>query len=253
MLQKNITPSSPGNLYGIKLAASDPTQLTGIGTTPSASYTSTTGLDSVIRQGLGMDETAGGLNLGSSAFGLSAEQSDRLGRALTDGPSPRMLSEGGDLQFSDMFNADTPGARIAGGINTVKNRIPLFNRLPDMKINSVAEEAQRRYLGYNPNLPASALRRTMGSGGSRLPAAPLTPEEILLPEQIGAQTGPDYQQTGLDNNRLMQIQQEAYQQAFNPYNPMTVGGFNPMFRFFGNRQGPRRGAFRRAFSRPTTG
>ena len=72
----------------------------------------------------------------------------------------------------------------------------------------------------------------------------LTPEEILLPvETARAQTGPDYQQaqTGVDPNRLMQIQQEAYLQAFNP-------SYNPMFRFFG-RRGMGRGSFRKAFRR----
>ena len=101
--------------------------------------------------------------------------------------------------------------------------------------------------------PRPTLTRRGGGGGARLLVAPLTPEEILLPEAV-AQTGPAYQQalpeqTGVDPNRLMQIQQEAYAQAFNPYNPLTVGGFNPFFRFFGRRGGPRRGAFRKAFRR----
>ena len=118
-------------------------------------------------------------------------------------------------------------------------------------MNSVAEEAQRQYLGYNPNLPASALarmdRRGGGGSGSGFAAAPTVFNQALPQQQVvptASTTGTT--QTGVDPNRLMQIQQEAYRQA---YNPMTVGGFNPMFRFFGRRQGPRRGAFRRAFTR----
>ena len=175
-------------------------------------------------------ESTGGLNIGGN-YGLSAEQSDRLGRVFQQTPSPRMLSEGGDLRMSDMFEADTTGAKISKGINTVKNNIPLLNRLPDMKINSVAEEAQRRYLGYNPNLPAGALARMnrRGGGGTRLPMAPTVAQEVVPQYQPvpSASTTPTTQ-TGIDPNRLLQIQQQAYQQA---YNPMSIGGYNPQFRF----------------------
>ena len=179
-------------------------------------------------------ESSGGLNIGSSAFGLDSETSSRIGRALAAGPSPRMLSEGGDLRFSDMYNADTPGATLTQGINAVKNRIPLLNRLPDMKMNSVAEEAQRQYLGYNPNLPASALARMdkRGGSGSGFVAAPTVFNQALPQQQVvptASTTGTT--QTGVDPNRLLQIQQQAYQQA---YNPMTIGGFNPQFRFGGS-------------------
>ena len=171
--------------------------------------------------------TAGGLNIG----GLSAEESDRLGRVFRAGPSPKMFSEGGDLRFSDMFEAAGPGANLTKGINFVKNKIPLVKRIPDMKINSVAEEAQRQYLGYNPNLPASALARMdrRGGGGARLPLAPTIAQEVAPQYQPvpSASTTPTTQ-TGVDPNRLLQIQQQAYAQAFNP---MVVGGYNPTFRF----------------------
>ena len=237
MLQRNLTPSSPGNIYGIKLAAADPTALSGlgIGAPKATGFTPTIG---GLAESLGLDPktgqevgtTAGGLNIGGN-FGLSAEESDRLGRVFNRTPSPRMLSEGGDLRMSDMFEADTQGAKIAKGINFVKNKIPLVNRLPDMKINSVAEEAQRRYLGYNPNLPASALARMdrRGGGGTRLPLTPTVAQEVAPQYQPvpSASTTPTTQ-TGVDPNRLLQIQQQAYAQA---YNPMLIGGFNPQFRF----------------------
>tara|TARA_Y100000361_G_scaffold129542_1_gene125071 strand:+ start:109 stop:495 length:387 start_codon:yes stop_codon:yes gene_type:complete len=123
------------------------------------------------------------------------------------------------------------------------------------KSNEAIQDARDQRSQYNvANNPRPTLKRRGGGGGARLPVAPLTPEEILLPEQMAAaQTGPAYQQiegqTGVDPNRLMQIQQEAYARAFNPYNPLTVGGFNPFFRFFDRRGGARRGAFRRAFRR----
>ena len=174
-------------------------------------------------------DSAGGLNIGGN-FGLSAAESDRLGRVFQQTPSPRMLSEGGDLQISDMFQADTPGATLSKGINTVKNNIPILNMLPDLKINSVAEEAQRRYLGFNPNLPASVLKQQgRGGGGTRLPMTPTVAQEISPQTQPvpSASTTPTTQ-TGVDPNRLLQIQQQAYAQA---YNPMLIGGFNPDFRF----------------------
>ena len=175
-------------------------------------------------------DSVGGLNIGGN-FGLSAEESDRLGRVFQQTPSPRMLSAGGDLQFSDMFEADTQGAKITKGINTIKNYIPIINMLPDLKINSVAEEAQRRYLGFNPNLPSSVLKQQGrgGGGGTRLPMTPTVAQEISPQTQPvpSASTTPTTQ-TGVDPNRLLQIQQQAYAQA---YNPMTIGGFNPQFRF----------------------
>lgn len=171
--------------------------------------------------------TTGGLN-----FGLSKQESDRLGRVFRDGPSPRMLSQGGDLRFSDMFEADTQGNKMAKGINFVKNLIPVVNRLPDMKINTVAEEAQRQYLGFNPNLPANVLqqqdRRRPNNNRTVYGTQSLYEDQpYYQPVQNAPATTP-IQQSGVDPNRLLQIQQQAYAQAFNP---MVVGGYNPTFRF----------------------
>ena len=229
MLQKNLTPSSPGNIYGIKLAAAGDLSGLGIGAPKATGYTPTIG---GLAESLGLDPktgqevgtSAGGLNVGGD-YGLS------IGNMFSAPTNNRMLSEGGDLRMSDMFEADTQGAKIAKGINFVKNKIPLVNMLPDMKINSVAEEAQRRYLGYNPNLPASALARMdkKGGGGTRLPLTPTVAQEVAPQYQPvpSASTTPTTQ-TGVDPNRLLQIQQQAYAQA---YNPMLIGGFNPQFRF----------------------
>ena len=135
------------------------------------------------------------------------------------------------------------GSTLTGGL------IPPVRKLADKEI---ADRRIKNAAFRQANLVG---RKRGSSGGARLPVAPLTPEEILLPEETAvAQTGPDYQQalpeqTGVDPNRLLQIQQEAYQQAFNPYNPLTVGGFNPFFRFFNRRGGSRRGSFRTAFRR----
>ena len=224
-------------LTGIPLAT---TNLTGLGITPKSTGYDPGSTAYALRTGdydpasyekfKASQETAGGLNIGNN-FGLSAAESDRLGRVFQQTPSPRMLSEGGDIRFSDMFEADTQGAKISKGINAVKNMIPIVNLLPDLKINSVAEEAQRRYLGYNPNLPSSALIKTdrRVGGGARLPLTPTVAQEVAPEYQPvpSASTTPTTQ-TGVDPNRLLQIQQQAYAQA---YNPMLIGGFNPQFRY----------------------
>ena len=223
--------SSTGISDGTMLAyaSSSPLQ---IGTVQNTGYTPTIG---GLAESLGLDPktgtevgttTAGGLNIGGD-YGLSIGGDIFKPRPTNN----RMLSEGGDLRFSDMLEADTQGAKISKGINFIKNKIPLLNRLPDLKINTVAEEAQRRYLGYNPNLPNSALARMerRGGGGTRLPMTPTVAQEVSPQTQPvpSASTTPATQ-TGVDPNRLLQIQQQAYAQA---YNPMLIGGFNPQFRF----------------------
>ncbi len=66
--------------------------------------------------------------------------------------------------------------------------------------------------------------------GGAASAKPTVQEELLLPVEQPVQTASTTPATttGVDPNRLLQIQQEAYAQA---YNPMLIGGFNPQFRF----------------------
>jgi hypothetical protein len=150
-----------------------------------------------------------------------------------------------DTNRMNMTNLLRSGRNL---VTTPARMLGINNRLTNMLIPKSNEAIQ----DARDNRRPVTLTRRGGGGGARLPVAPLTPEEILLPEQVAAaQAAPAYQQaqTGVDPNRLMQIQQRAYAQAFNPYNPLTVGGFNPMFRFFGRRGGMGRGAFRTAFRR----
>jgi len=196
--------------------------------------------------------TAGGLNIGGGGF-TPDKPSGANARAIADYKSSldpdsfKGLSDGetrgsgpvisGD-DYARGLNVDNKNVENIG--RSILNRIPGVNirRLTDKEIADNRASAQKK-LAYRKEM---AQFRGARGGGARLPVAPLTPEEILLPEET-AQTGVDYQQaqTGLDPNRLMQIQQEAYLQAFNP-------SYNPMFRFFG-RRGMGRGSFRKAFRR----
>ena len=300
MLQRNINPATPNDLFGIgkKLVSTDPTglsigeaQATGFtpnmpGLAQSLGIDSKTGLDSegkgpsylsikspesfgppsqqAVDKAAGL--TAGGLNIGGGGF-TPSKPSGSTSRAVRDMTSEQLadrydaslnpnsfkgLSDGMTFGVGPVASGDA----YARGLNTdnknVENRLRQIRNLgstltggliPSVRKLTDKEIADRR-IKNAAFREANLVGRNKG-GGARLPVAPLTPEEILLPEEI-VQTGPDYQQiegqTGLDPNRLMQIQQQAYLQAFNP-------SYNPMFRFFGRRGGSRRASFRKAFRR----
>ena len=219
---------------GDMVAAATSGGLTGVGATPVGPIGGVKSPESFGYPSQEAVDRATGTTTGGLNFGLSKQESDRLGRVFRDGPSPRMLSQGGDLRFSDMFEAAGPGANLTKGINFVKNKIPLVNRfVPDMKINSVAEEAQRQYLGFNPNLPANVLkqqeRRSPNNNRTVYGTQSLFEDQpYYQPVQNAPAATTPIQQSGVDPNRLLQIQQQAYAQAFNP---MVVGGYNPTFRF----------------------
>lgn len=202
-----------------------------------------------------------GASPNSAIFQMDAAQLNQPGGPFNQtgpgGPEPEAdytsYQPGSFYNQSDTNMNPTNFLRSTRNVVTTPFRaLGINNRLTNMLIPKSNEAIQD---ARDQRGPRPTLTRRGGGGGARLPVAPLTPEEILLPEQVAAaQTGPAYQQavgqTGLDPNRLLQIQQQAYAQAFNPYNPMTVGGFNPMFRFFGRRAGGLgRGAFRKAFRR----
>ena len=110
-----------------------------------------------------------------------------------------------------------PGVNMIPGVNT---RLLTDKEIADKRISAQKQLAYRNEM--------SKIRKG-ASGGNRLPVTPTVIEE-LLPEALpvpSATTTPTTQ-TGVDPNRLLQIQSQAYAQA---YNPMLIGGFNPQFRF----------------------
>ena len=209
--------------------------------------------------------TAGGLNIGGSGFTPTNQSGGSTSRAIRDMTSEQLadryeasldpnsfkgLSDGSTFGVGPVASGDAyarglnvaPFGSVENTMRSIVGRIPLVNRIPGVNTRLLTDKeiADKRIKASNFR-KANLVGRGGGGGGARLPVAPLTPEEILLPEEMAA---PVYQQvagqTGVDPNRLMQIQQDAYLQAFNP-------SYNPMFRFF--NRGMRRGAFRKAFRR----
>ena len=207
--------------------------------------------------------TAGGLNIGGGGF-TPSKPSGTNARAIADYKSTldpdsfKGLSDGETFGSGPVISGDdyarglniSPYGSVENTMRSVVGKIPLINRIPGVNTRLLTDKeiADKRVKAAAFRQANLVGRRRGSGGGARLPVAPLTPEEILLPEETAvAQEAPVYQQalpeqTGVDPNRLMQIQQDAYLQAFNP-------SYNPMFRFFNRRGGARRGAFRRAFKR----
>ena len=262
----NELSAAPG---GDKVAAAD-SSMSGLGIKTSPSYfriksPESFGAPSQADVDAAAGITAGGLNIGGGGFTPSNPSGGTTSRAVRDMTSEQLADRYeaslNPDSFKGLSDGETRGVgpvasgrAYAAGLNvdnknvenigrSILNKIPGVNirRLTDKEIADNRVSAQKK-LAYRKEM---AQFRGARGGGARLPVAPLTPEEILSPEQTAvAPTVPDYQQaqTGVDPNRLMQIQQDAYLQAFNP-------SYNPMFRFFNRRGGARRGAFRRAFRR----
>lgn len=207
-----------------------------------------------------------GASPNSAIFGMDAAQLNQPGGPFAQpGPTPENTPEadytsyqpGSPYNLSDVDRNATNMMRSGRNLITAPFRAlgidtGLTNRLYPKSNEAIQGGIDNRSQFNVANNRRPVTRRRGGGGGARLPVAqPLTPEEILQPQQVAAaQSGPAYQQAGMDNSRLMQIQNDAYsRQMSRIYNPMEIGGFNPMFRFFGRRGGTRRGSFRKAFRR----
>ena len=254
--------------------SSDPGTLTaslggGLMAPKSTRFESATGSDA-FAQSLGINTDVGGVNyggLGSIREGGDFNPNANTSRTIRPTGNPNVMSADGTFnrpgpggpepeadytsyQPGSFYNQSDTNMNPTNFLRSARNVVTTPARMLGINnqfTNKLIPKSNEAIQDARDNRRPVTLTRKGGGGGARLPvAAALTPEEILLPEEVAPTEAPTYQQAGLDNNRLMQIQQEAYRQA---YNPMTVGGFNPMFRFFGRRQGPRRGAFRRAFTR----
>ena len=130
-------------------------------------------------------------------------------------------SGSGPVASGDAYARGLEVSRFGSPMNAGKT---ILNTIPGVNFRLQNDKELADSVGRAPTLT-----RRGGSGGTTQPLTPTVIEE-LLPQAIpaaSASTTPTTQ-TGVDPNRLLQIQQQAYQQA---YNPMSIGGFNPQFRF----------------------
>jgi hypothetical protein len=190
--------------------------------------------------------TAGGLNIGGGGF-TPANPSDPNARAVqnykaTLNPdSFKGLSDGETFGSGPVISGDdyarglnvSPYGSVENTMRSVVGKIPGINMIPGVNTRLLTDKeiADKRISAQNQLAYRNEMSkiRKGASGGNRLPLTPTVIEEIL-PEALpvpSASTTPTTQ-TGVDPNRLLQIQQQAYAQA---YNPMLIGGFNPQFRF----------------------
>ena len=207
-----------------------------------------------------------GASPNSAIFGMDAAQLNQPGGPFAQpGPTPENTPEADytSYQPGSPYNLSNVDMNATNMMRSGRNLITapfralgidtgLTNRLYPKSNEAIQGGIDNRSQFNVANNRRPVARRRGGGGGARLPVEqPLTPEEILQPQQLAAaQSGPVYQQAGMDNSRLMQIQNDAYSRQMSQiYNPMEIGGFNPMFRFFGRRGGAGRGAFRKAFRR----
>tara|TARA_B100001778_G_scaffold326705_1_gene323718 strand:+ start:54 stop:1523 length:1470 start_codon:yes stop_codon:yes gene_type:complete len=186
-----------------------------------------------------------------SSFGIGGLNLDNLGgtgRALPTGnpnvmspdgtfnrpgPTPENTSEANYTSYKpgSFYNqSDTNRLNVTNLMRSTGNIFGM-NNIP--KSNEAIQDAADQRSQYNvATKPRPTQVRRSSSGGARLtqPTVPTVQEELLLPVEQPVQTASTTgtTQTGVDTNRLLQIQQQAYQQAFNP---MSIGGFNPQFRF----------------------
>lgn len=222
--------SATGDLSGLTIGAPKAT-----GFTPSiGGLAESLGLDPTTGQDA-TTTTAGGLNIG----GTATMKSDPTGRAVNAYDSSLNPDSFKGLSDGETFGSGpvASGDAYARGLNVDNKNVEnmgrsILNRLPGVNLRKLTDKeiADRRVKAKE--FREKNLKGRKGSGGTRAIGATPTVIEELLPEAVPIPTRSTTPttQTGIDPNRLLQIQQQAYAQA---YNPMTIGGFNPQFRFGG--------------------
>ena len=182
----------------------------------------------------------GGLNLdnvGGTERALPTGNPDVMssdGTFNRPGPTPEDTPESDytSYQPGSFYNQSDTNMNPTNFLRSTRNLITsparmlgINNRFTNMLIPKSDEAIQdaRDNRGPAPTLTKPKSR------GARI-TQPTVQEEFLLPVEQPVQTASTTgtTQTGVDSNRLLQIQQQAYKQA---YNPMSIGGFNPQFRF----------------------
>jgi hypothetical protein len=253
-IEKRLNPESQNqSSLGISNALASTGDLTGLGIGSTPTYFSIKSPDSygapsqeAVDKAAGI--TAGGLNIGGGGF-TPDNPSDPNARAIqnykaTLNPdSFKGLSDGETFGSGPVISGDdyarglnvSPYGSVENTMRSVVGKIPLVNRIPGVNTRLLTDKeiadkriSAQNQLAYRKEM--SKIKKGASGGGARPLAAVPTVIEEILPEALpvpSATTTPTTQ-TGVDPNRLLQIQQQAYAQA---YNPMLIGGFNPQFRF----------------------
>jgi len=254
-LERKLNPEESQNQssLGISNAISSTGNLTGLGIGSSPNYFSIKSPDSygapsqeAVDKAAGI--TAGGLNIGGGGF-TPDNPSDPNARAIQNYKSTlnpnsfKGLSDGETFGSGPVISGDdyarglnvSPYGSVENTMRSVVGKIPGINMIPGVNTRLLTDKeiadkriSAQNQLAYRKEM--SKIKKGASGGGARPLAAVPTVIEEILPEALpvpSASTTPTTQ-TGVDPNRLLQIQQQAYAQA---YNPMLIGGFNPQFRF----------------------
>jgi len=254
-LERKLNPEESQNQssLGISNAISSTGNLTGLGIGSSPTYFSIKSPDSygapsqeAVDKAAGI--TAGGLNIGGGGF-TPDNPSDPNARAIQNYKSTlnpnsfKGLSDGETFGSGPVISGDdyarglnvSPYGSVENTMRSVVGKIPGINMIPGVNTRLLTDKeiadkriSAQNQLAYRKEM--SKIKKGASGGGARPLAAVPTVIEEILPEALpvpSASTTPTTQ-TGVDPNRLLQIQQQAYAQA---YNPMLIGGFNPQFRF----------------------
>ncbi len=252
--QKAIDQASLG--FGGNLVSSLVNQ--GLGITPASAMTiksaDSFGYPSQKEVDAAAGITAGGLNIGGGGFtpdnpsgtrsrviGPTSEQLADTYKSTLNPDSFKGLSDGETFGSGPVASGEdyarglnvSPYGSVENTMRSVVGKIPGINMIPGVNTRLLTDKeiADKRVSAQNQLAYRKEMAKFRGgaSGGTRLPITPTVIEEVI-PEALpvpSASTTPTTQ-TGVDPNRLLQIQQQAYAQA---YNPMLIGGFNPQFRF----------------------
>tara|TARA_A100001388_G_C28732978_1_gene482514 strand:- start:50 stop:1294 length:1245 start_codon:yes stop_codon:yes gene_type:complete len=151
--------------------------------------------------------------------------SKRLGidrNRLMSGARNAFSGSPSDLGYNmrNMFQAKDLGNMTTNAINSMVDKLPFGERLPNIRPMSMADRDRQTYLGFNPNkggryLSQADRPKTMQMGGDRplVPSAatPPTADEAVVEEEVTTPT----ENTVVDPD-IKKIQDDAYNENYNP-------------------------------------
>tara|TARA_B100001029_G_C14990255_1_gene411588 strand:- start:86 stop:1099 length:1014 start_codon:yes stop_codon:yes gene_type:complete len=152
--------------------------------------------------------------------------SKRLGidrKKLMSGGKNAFSGSPSDLGYNmrNMFQAKDLGNMTTNAINSMVDKLPFGERLPNIRPMSMADRDRQTYLGFNPNkggryLSQADRPKTMQMGGDRrlvtqAATPPPTAEEVAVEEEVTTPT----ENTVVDPD-IKKIQEDTYNENYNP-------------------------------------